>query len=113
MDNNYKNIQAWLIVFIVVILIGLCSTVSLIFYSSMDRGTPVSEPIALENAEVTLLQDEYHNVIKLDFNYIVSEKTENYTLYLLSESGKKLETVEHNPINITTIKTINHACIFL
>lgn len=83
----------WLIVFIVVIMIGLCSTASLFFYSFVDRGTPVSDAIMLENASVMLLQNDEENLIKLEFSNISQEIVEKYTLSLINQQGRTVETM--------------------
>ena len=95
MENKYtyKNVQKWLIVFVIVIMIGLCSTASLFFYSFVDRGTPVSESIMLENASVALLQNEEENLIKLEFSNISAEIEESYTLSLINKQGIAIETM--------------------
>ena len=95
MENkySYKKIQMWLIVFIVVIMIGLCSTASLFFYSFVDRGTPVSDAIMLENASVMLLQNDEENLIKLEFSNISQEIVERYTLSLINQQGRTVETM--------------------
>lgn len=94
MQETYGDIKRVLIIVIIASLISVCSIISMLVYSTIDRGTSVNEYLKLDEATVAFHYGEDNHQIILEFLCVTKDTPENYELCLRNMGGKTIEKIE-------------------